>query len=64
MEYTNSMIRDLINEVIHSDRDRGIMEKRLIDGWTLEKISEYFELSTRQTSTIVKKNEAILFRHI
>lgn len=64
MEYTNSRIRELIAEYIHSERDRRILERRLIDGITFEKLAEEFDLSVRQTKTIVSRNEEILFRKI
>ena len=64
MEYTNSKIRNLIAEYIHSERDRKIMERRLIDGIVFEKLAEEFEMSPRQIRNIVYKNEKILFSHI
>lgn len=64
MEYTNSQIRELIAEHIHSERDRAILCRRLIDGITFEKLAEEFELSPRQTREIVHKNESILFKKI
>lgn len=36
-EYTNSEIRFVIAEWIHSERDRKILYRRLIDGLTIEK---------------------------
>ena len=64
MEYTNSIIRELIAEHIHSERDRHLLERRLIDGVTFERLSEEFELSPRQTRTIVHRCEEILFKHL
>ena len=64
MEYTNSQIRDLIAEHIHSERDRRILERRLIDGITFERRAEEFQMSVRQMKTIVHKNENILFRYV
>ena len=64
MEYTNSQIRELIAEHIHSERDRNMLARRLIDGITFERLAEEFDLSPRQTREIVHKNEKILFRHI
>lgn len=64
MEYTNSQIRDLIREHIHSERDRKILFRRLVDGITFERLAEEFQLSVRQTRTIVRKNEETLFRKI
>ena len=64
MEYTNSQIRSLIAEHIHSERDRQIMVSRLIDGICLEKLAEMHDLTRRQVWNIVKKNEQILFKHM
>lgn len=64
MEYTNSQIRELISEYIHSERDRAIMNRRLVDGITYERIAEEFGLSVMQTKRIIYKAEETLFRHI
>jgi len=64
MEYTNSRIRELIAEYIHHERDRKILERRLIDGVVFEKLAEEFDMSPRQIRNIVHRNESILFRHI
>lgn len=63
-EYTNSQIRALIDEYIHSKRDREILCKRLIDGICYEPLAEEFQMSVRQIKTIVYKAEAKLFAHI
>ena len=64
MEYTNSQIREIIGEYIHSERDRKIMARRLIDGITFERLAEEFELSVRCTKTIVYRCQVEIFRHI
>ena len=64
MEYTNSLIRELIAEHLHSERDRAILCRRLIDGITFERLGEEFEMSPRQIRSIVHKSEIILFKHI
>lgn len=64
MEYSNSQAREAIWEFIHSERDRRILERRLIDGVVFERLAEEFEMSPRQIRTIVRRNEAILFKHI
>ena len=64
MEYTNSQIRDLIAEHIHSERDRRILQRRLIDGITFEKLAEEFDMSVRQIQNIVKKDEDFLFKKL
>lgn len=63
-EYTNSQISYLIDEYIHSERDRNILKRRLIDGLTYEKLAEEFDLSVRNIKKIVYKCEDTLFSHL
>ena len=64
MQYTNSQIRRLIAEYIHSERDRAILERRLIDGITYERLAEEFDLSVRQTKNIIYAGEKELFKRL
>lgn len=64
MEYSNSDIKRLIDEYLHSIRDREILSLRLIDGYTFEFIAEKMGMSDRQIKTIVYKAETILFKHL
>lgn len=64
MEYTNSQARELIAEYIHSERDRKILERRLIDGITFDKLAEEFDMSPRQMKNIVYKLQEQLFKHL
>lgn len=63
MEYTNTQIKALSDEYIHSERDRAILCRRLIDGLTFERLAEEFELSPRQTRSIVHRCESVIFKH-
>ncbi len=63
-EYTNSQISHLIDEYIHSERDRNILKRRLIDGLTYERLAEEFDLSVRNIKKIVYKCEDTLFSHL
>ena len=53
---TNSEIINLIDEYIHSERDRRIMKRRLVDGICYEPLAEEFDISTVQAKRIVCKN--------
>ena len=64
MEYTNTRIREIIAEYIHSERDRRILERRLIDGVTFEKLAEEQELSVSQVKRIVWKGSETVFRNL
>ena len=64
MEYSNSRIREIIAEYVHSERDRAIMSRRLIDGLTIERLAEEFDMSVSQIKRIVRKCGEAVFRHV
>ena len=61
---SNSELAWLIDEYIHSERDRNIMKRRLIDGICYEPLAEEVELSTLQVKRIVYKRSEILMQHM
>lgn len=63
-EYSNSEISKIIDEYIHSERDRKILKRRFIDGVYYEPLAEEFDLSVKQIKNIIYKNESKLFKHL
>ena len=63
-EYANSQVAKIIEEYIHSERDRGILKRRLLDGICYEPLAEEFDMSVRQVKNIVYKGENVIFRHL
>lgn len=61
---SNSQLSNAIDEWIHSERDRKILKRRLIDGICYEPLADEFGISVRHMKSIVSKAEAKLFRHI
>lgn len=61
---SNTEIAHAIDEWIHSERDRKILKRRLIDGICYEPLADEFGISVRQMKNIVSKAESKLFRHI
>lgn len=61
---TNSQISSVISEYIHSERDRGILLDRYVNGYTFERIAEIHDMSTVQIKRIVYKNETTVFKHL
>lgn len=61
MEYRNCKMLRLIDCHIHSERNRRILRRRLIDGVKLEPLAEEFGLSRSQICNIVKKGKEVLF---
>lgn len=63
-DISNSEIARVIDEYIHSERDRKILKRRLIDGIYFEDLAEEFELSVRHCKSIVYHGQEIVFRHL
>lgn len=63
-EVSNSEIATLIDEWIHSERDRKILKRRLIDGIRFEPLAEEFDMSVRQIKNIVREGSTKVFSHI
>lgn len=63
-EYTNSAIDKIIDEYVHSSRDRRIMKRRMIDGICFEPLAEEMGMSVSQIKRIVHKYEYTIFDHI
>lgn len=63
-DYTNTELSHLIDEHIHSERDRKILKRRMIDGICFEPLAEEFELSVRQIKNIVYRSQEKLFKTV
>jgi len=61
MEYTNSEVAKAIDEYIHSERDRAILKRRLIDGMYFEPLADEFRMSVRQIKNIVYRGQERVF---
>lgn len=61
---SNSEIEHLIDEWIHSERDRKILKRRLIDGICYEPLADEMDMSVRRIKDIVSKAEDRLFKHL
>lgn len=64
IDISNSELNILIDEYIHSKRDRAILKMRLIDGVCYDQLSFIFNLSSRQIKNIVYRNEEKLFKKL
>jgi hypothetical protein len=64
IDYSNSRVEKLIDEYIHSERDRKILKRRLIDGICYEPLAEEFDLSVSQVKRIVYRQGKRIFRFL
>ena len=64
IEYTNSQIERIVDEHIHSQRDRDVLKSRYIDGLTYEQLGEKYDLTDRQVKNSVYKHQDTLLRYL
>lgn len=64
IDLSRSQIEHLIDEWVLSERDRLMLKRRLLDGICFEPLAEEFNLSVRQTKSIIYKSMDKLYRHI
>ena len=50
----------IIDQYVHSERDRALMKRRLHDKVSIEALSEEFDMSPRQCFDVVKANRAVI----
>ena len=62
--YKNSDISHAINEYVHSERDRRMLHRRLVDGICFEPLAEEFDLSVRQTKNIIYREQQKLLEFL
>lgn len=59
--YLNDQIKDIIDQHIHSERDRAILKRNLCDNIGYEALAEEFDMSRSQIARIVPRYETIIF---
>lgn len=66
--YDSDDIANLIDKWVifrrHSERNRAILKRSMIDGICFEPLAEEFDLSVRQVKNIVYKSQEQLFKHL
>ena len=67
-EYSRSDLEHIIDEWVilkrHSQRNREILKRYMLDGICFEPLAEEFGMSVRQIQNIVYKTQEILFKHL
>lgn len=48
----------------NAERNRALLKRRIIDGVTLERLAEEFDLSVSQIKNIIRKTSFLLHDHL
>ena len=60
-KYLNDQVKVIIDQHIHSERDRAILKRNLCDDIGYEALAEEFDMSRSQIARIVPRCETIIF---
>ena len=60
--YSNFRLREIVEEFIHSERDRRILIRKYCDKRTIDQLAEEFQMSTSQIKRIITRNGDTVFR--
>lgn len=63
-EISRTEYENIISEWIHSERDRKIIRRKILDGITFEQLAEESDLSVNQVKRIVYHTKEIIMNHI
>lgn len=60
--WSNSRLREIVEEYVHSERDRAVLLRKYCDSRTIEQLAEEFDLSVSQIKRILYKHNITVFR--
>ena len=60
--WSNFRFREIVEEYVHSERNRKILIRKYCDNRTIGQLAEEFELSVSQVKRIIYKGAEIVFR--
>lgn len=62
-KYSNYRVDALIEEYIHSARDRAILRDNLVDGLSYDELAGKYSLAYESIKDIMRKGKAVLDQH-
>lgn len=60
--WSNSRLREIVEEYVHSERDRAVLLRKYCDSRTIEQLAEEFDISVSQIKRILYKHNITVFR--
>ena len=60
--YSNFRLREIVEEFIHSERDRRILIRKYCDKRTIDQLAEEFQMYTSQIKRIITRDGDTVFR--
>lgn len=62
-DYSNYRVKEVIDEYIHSTRDRAMILDNMVDGLSYDELAEKYQLEYEGVRDIMRKGKAALELH-
>lgn len=62
-DYSNHRVREVVEEFIHSSRDRALILDSLVDGMSYDELAGKYAIAYESVRDIMRKGKAALDRH-
>ena len=60
-KYSNFLLRDIIEEFVHSERDRGILIQKYCNKMTIRELADKFDVSETRIKIVMYKYDHMIF---
>ena len=62
-DYSNHRVREVVEEFIHSARDRALILDNMVDGLSYDELAGKYSMSYEGVKDVMKKGKTALDRH-
>lgn len=59
--WSNFRLREIVEEFVHSERDRAVLIRKYCDKRTIEQLAEEFDVSETTIKNIIYKHSFLIF---
>lgn len=62
-DYSNHRVREVIDEYIHSSRDRALILDNMVDGLSYDELAWKYQIAYESVRDVMRKGKEALDRH-
>ena len=62
-DYSNARVREVIDDYIHSSRDRALILDSLVDGLSYDELAGKYQIAYESVRDVMRKGREALDRH-
>lgn len=62
-DYSNHRVREVVDEYIHSSRDRALILDNMVDGLSYDELAGKYQIAYESVRDVMRKGKEALDRH-